>query len=134
MTTATIKLSRHAVDFIDDDQLHGLLEQPVEDRQVRDILAKSLAKEPLRPEETAALINADAPHLVEEVFQAARQLKRDVYGNRIVLFAPLYIGNLCVNDCEYCGFRSSNVDAIRCGRSASCVRPWRGSTGPRRWS
>jgi 2-iminoacetate synthase len=36
-----------------------------------------------------------------------------VYGNRIVLFAPLYVGNCCVNDCEYCGFRASNRDAIR---------------------
>ncbi len=58
-------------------------------------------------------MNATDPDLVESIFDAARQLKRDVYGNRIVLFAPLYIGNECVNDCHYCGFRSSNRDAIR---------------------
>ena len=47
------------------------------------------------------------------MFEAARQLKRDVYGRRIVLFAPLYIGNSCVNDCTYCGFRRSNREAVR---------------------
>jgi 2-iminoacetate synthase len=47
------------------------------------------------------------------MFETARQLKRDVYGNRIVLFAPLYVGNLCINDCSYCGFRRSNPDAQR---------------------
>jgi 2-iminoacetate synthase len=113
MATASTRLSRQAVDFIDDDRLHGLLDRPADPHEVRDILAKSLAKEPLRVEETAVLINADSPDLVEEIFQTARQLKRDVYGNRIVLFAPLYIGNLCINDCRYCGFGSSNVDAIR---------------------
>jgi len=51
--------------------------------------------------------------LQAEMFAAARKLKETVYGNRIVLFAPLYIGNRCVNDCTYCGFRSSNEDAIR---------------------
>jgi 2-iminoacetate synthase len=64
-------------------------------------------------EETAVLLTADDPDLVEEVFAAARELKRKVYGNRIVLFAPLYIGNHCVNDCAYCAFRRSNPDAVR---------------------
>jgi 2-iminoacetate synthase len=50
---------------------------------------------------------------LEEIFAAARELKRTVYGNRIVLFAPLYIGNYCVNDCAYCGFHRSNRDAVR---------------------
>ena len=64
------------------------------------MIAKSLAKQ-------AAVARGDGrapgaptqPELVEEIFDAARQLKRDVYGNRIVLFAPLYVGNDCVNDC-----------------------------------
>jgi 2-iminoacetate synthase len=53
------------------------------------------------------------PGLLEEISAAARQLKRDVYGSRIVLFAPLYIGNDCVNDCLYCAFRRSNRAEIR---------------------
>ena len=78
---------------------------------MRDVIAKSLAKQPLAVEETAVLLAADEPELVEQIFEAARQLKRDVYGNRIVLFAPLYIGNECTNDCHYCAFRRSNREA-----------------------
>jgi 2-iminoacetate synthase len=81
--------------------------------RVREVIAKSLAKEALSVEETAVLLRTTSPDLVEEVFEAARDLKRRVYGNRIVLFAPLYIGNECVNDCTYCGFRVSNPDAVR---------------------
>ncbi len=107
------QLSRNAHDYINDQYIRDLLEQTPELARVRDVIAKSLAKEPLTVEETAWLIQAKDPEVVESVFAAARQLKRDVYGNRIVLFAPLYIGNECINDCEYCGFRSSNREAIR---------------------
>jgi 2-iminoacetate synthase len=64
-------------------------------------------------EETAVLINAVGTDLEEEIKQGARELKQRVYGNRIVLFAPLYVGNRCTNNCKYCGFRTSNKDAIR---------------------
>ncbi len=107
------KLSRSGVDFIDEDFLHGLLERRTDSAEVRDIIAKSMAKQPLTVEETAALLAADTPELIEPIFEAARQLKRDVYGNRIVLFAPLYIGNDCTNDCHYCAFRRSNRAAVR---------------------
>ena len=70
-------------------------------------------KKPLEVEETAALLAAESPDLVEEIFNAARQLKKDVYGNRIVLFAPLYIGNFCINDCKYCAFRRSLRSTVR---------------------
>lgn len=107
-------LSPHAVDFIDDDRLSRLVSgPPPEPARVRDVLAKSMAKEALNLEETAALIRTADPALVEEIFASARQLKRDVYGNRIVLFAPLYIGNECLNECGYCAFRQSNSDVIR---------------------
>jgi 2-iminoacetate synthase len=106
-------LGKHAVDFIDDDKLTALLDRPADPVRVREIIAKSLQKEALDVNETAVLLNAHQPELVEEIFGAARRLKRDVYGRRIVLFAPLYIGNHCVNDCTYCGFRRSNRDAVR---------------------
>ncbi len=80
---------------------------------MRAIIAKSLSKQPLTVDETAALLAADEPALVEQIFDAARQLKRDVYGNRIVIFAPLYVGNDCTNDCVYCAFRRSNRKEIR---------------------
>jgi len=116
------KLSTSAVDFIDESHLSGLLARKAGAAEVRDAIAKSLSKEPLAVEETAALLAADDPDLVEEVFDAARQLKRDVYGNRIVLFAPLYIGNECTNDCLYCAFRRSNKEAIRRTLSPAEIR------------
>jgi 2-iminoacetate synthase len=63
--------------------------------------------------ETAMLLNASDPDLVAEIKEGASRLKKAVYGNRIVLFAPLYIGNKCTNNCQYCGFRTSNKDQIR---------------------
>ena len=106
-------LSRDGYDFIDEDRLHGLLDIEVQPERLDEVIAKSLAKQALTLEETAVLLAADRPEMVEKIFDAARQLKRDVYGNRIVLFAPLYIGNECMNDCQYCAFRRSNRDAVR---------------------
>ncbi len=100
--------------FIDVDEIEGLLSTTKSTaEEVRRVIAKSLGKERLNMAETAILVNADDPVLIEEIKQGARTLKEKVYGNRIVLFAPLYIGNKCVNNCEYCGFKSSNKDAIR---------------------
>ena len=111
---AEMVLGCNAVDFINDDQFTALLQNTRPDpARVRAVIAKSLAKEPLSVEETAVLLATDDPELVEEIFEAARRLKREVYGNRIVLFAPLYIGNYCVNDCAYCAFKRSNPDAVR---------------------
>ena len=101
--------------FIDVDEIWDTIESTKNPgkQEVRDIIAKSLNKERLSLRDTAVLINADDPDLIEEIKQGARDLKNKVYGNRIVLFAPLYIGNQCTNDCEYCGFRVSNKDAVR---------------------
>ncbi|HOP25623.1 MAG TPA: [FeFe] hydrogenase H-cluster radical SAM maturase HydG [Candidatus Sabulitectum sp.] len=101
--------------FIPADEIESILSKTADpDRvRVRDIIAKSLDKQRLEPEETAVLINTSDPELVEEIKQGARDLKTKVYGNRIVLFAPLYIGNDCVNDCTYCGFRCSNRETLR---------------------
>jgi 2-iminoacetate synthase len=114
MSSAIHSLSRPAVDFIDDVRLEGLVSGGRGDTgRLRAVIAKSLAKEPLDVGETAVLLAAEAPDAVDEIFEAARRLKREVYGNRIVFFAPLYVGNECVNDCLYCGFRRSNGDTER---------------------
>ncbi len=116
-------LSDGAVDFIDEARFEALLRAPrPEPARVRDVIARSLAKEPLTVEETAVLVGADAPDLQAELFAAARTLKETVYGNRIVLFAPLYIGNDCVNECLYCAFRHSNADAVRRTLDAEEIR------------
>ena len=82
-------------------------------REVQDIISKALDKHRLEPWEMAILIHAKEPEQVEQILEGARTLKQRVYGNRIVLFAPLYIGNDCVNNCQYCGFRSSNPEVVR---------------------
>src|SRR6056297_2615917 len=100
--------------FIDPQEIWDYINNTKATKErVREVIAKSLNKERLNLEETAVLINADDPELIEEIKQGAKALKEKVYGNRIVLFAPLYIGNKCTNNCQYCGFRTSNKEAIR---------------------
>ena len=100
--------------FIDAEEIWNLINNTKSDKaRVREVISKSLDKQRLTLEETAVLINASTPDLVEEIKEGARELKKRVYGNRIVLFAPLYVGNRCTNNCKYCGFRTSNTEAIR---------------------
>ena len=99
--------------FIDDTEIFSRLANaasaPANDAvRVREILAKSRAIETLLPEETAALIHVTDPDLLQEMEATALAVKLSVYDNRIVMFAPLYMSNLCVNRCTYCGFRSGN--------------------------
>ncbi|MBK7214781.1 MAG: [FeFe] hydrogenase H-cluster radical SAM maturase HydG [Bacteroidales bacterium] len=100
--------------FIDAEEIWDILGSTQSDAaSVREVISKSLDKKRLTLRETAILINATDPELVEEIKQGARMLKEQVYGNRIVLFAPLYIGNKCTNNCSYCGFKASNKEAVR---------------------
>jgi 2-iminoacetate synthase len=100
--------------FIDPDEIWGYLNNSKANvTRVKEIIEKSLGKNRLTLEETAVLINADDPESIAMIKKGALKLKESVYGNRIVLFAPLYIGNKCVNNCLYCGFRTSNKDAER---------------------
>ena len=107
-----MELSKNSIDFINDEKIESLLKVTKEDPvRIREVIAKSMSKTPLSVEETAVLLSAENPELVEEIFNAARELKKSVYGNRIVIFAPLYVGNHCINDCGYCGFRKSPAQA-----------------------
>jgi len=100
--------------FIDPEELWGYIHQgKAEKLRVREIIQASLSKKRLSLEETAILLNAQDPELIEEIKDGARRLKENVYGERIVLFAPLYVGDLCTNNCQYCGFRSSNTEVKR---------------------
>jgi len=105
---------RAMVPFISEKEIEEILAgaQPSH-TLVREIIAKSLSKKRLSMQETAVLVNATDPELVEEIKAGARKLKEQVYGKRIVLFAPLYVGNLCINNCEYCGFRAANKSQKR---------------------
>ena len=100
--------------FIDSDEIWDYINNTVSTpERVREVIAKSLAKNRLSLEETAVLINADDPLLIQEIKEGAKILKQTIYGNRIVLFAPLYVGNKCSNNCTYCGFRVSNKEQVR---------------------
>ena len=100
--------------FIDPSEIWDLINNTKPEKaRVRDVIAKSLDKQRLTLEETAVLVNAVGTDLAEEIRAGARELKQKVYGNRIVLFAPLYVGNRCTNNCKYCGFRASNSEAVR---------------------
>ncbi len=100
--------------FIDPEEIWDLINNVKPDKQrVRDVIAKSLAKNRLSLEETAVLVNSSGTDLMDEIKQGAKDLKENVYGNRIVLFAPLYISNKCINNCQYCGFRTSNKGQVR---------------------
>ncbi|MFZ0945232.1 MAG: [FeFe] hydrogenase H-cluster radical SAM maturase HydG [Syntrophobacteraceae bacterium] len=83
-------------------------ESGVDPVRVREILAKALELKGLDSEDVEALISVNDPDLIEELFHTARSVKESIYGPRIVLFAPLYISNLCKNNCLYCGFRAEN--------------------------
>jgi len=105
---------RAMVPFISEKEIEEILTGAQPDHElVRKIITKSLSKKRLSMQETAVLLNASDPELVEEIKAGARKLKEQVYGKRIVLFAPLYVGNLCINNCEYCGFRAANKSQKR---------------------
>ena len=100
--------------FLDDEEIWSFIHtaKPSFDT-VEAVIAKSLAKNRLTLAETAILVNANEPAMIEMIKAGARALKEKVYGKRIVLFAPLYVGNYCSNNCRYCGFKASNKKAIR---------------------
>ncbi|MGU9103060.1 [FeFe] hydrogenase H-cluster radical SAM maturase HydG [Clostridium perfringens] len=107
----------NALDFIKDDEINSLIakgKELVSDKElVREIIEKSKSTEGLTPEETAVLLNLEDKELIEEMFKAARQVKEKLYGKRLVVFAPLYVSNYCVNNCTYCGYKHCNDELKR---------------------
>ncbi len=107
----------NALDFIKDDEINSLIakgKELVSDKElVREIIEKSKSAEGLTPEETTVLLNLEDKELIEEMFKAARQVKEKLYGKRLVVFAPLYVSNYCVNNCTYCGYKHCNDELKR---------------------
>lgn len=102
-------------DFIDDDKIWGQLnkwENPSKE-DVRRVLDKAEKFIRLEPEEMAVLIQNKDKETIEEMYKLAYSLKHEIYGDRIVFFAPLYLSDECVNKCKYCGFRSDNSSMKR---------------------
>ena len=93
------------------DQLNAGRLAPRE--RTREILEKGRTTAGLTPEEAACLLWVDDEEMEQELLAAAGQVKERIYGKRMVLFAPLYISNYCVNDCAYCGYRAMNGQLAR---------------------
>lgn len=109
------KYLENGKDFIDEAFINEtiLINKQPEKAKIRDIMAKSLDLQRLEPHETAALLNCTDEDLWQEMYATGLKIKHNVYGRRIVTFAPLYIANYCVNHCVYCGFREDNQASER---------------------
>lgn len=97
--------------FINEDAIAKTLEKaPRRDQAaVREVVSKALELKGLDLDDIATLAAVSDPELLAELFEAARKAKETIYGRRLVLFAPLYISNLCGNECLYCAFRAKNT-------------------------
>lgn len=100
---------------VDDDRIAAALAagRRHDAGRVRAVLAKARALGGLDDAEMAVLMGVSDPELLAELYAAAREVKERIYGNRLVLFAPLYISNLCCNECSYCAFRARNRELVR---------------------
>ncbi|MFH1226334.1 MAG: [FeFe] hydrogenase H-cluster radical SAM maturase HydG [Planctomycetota bacterium] len=81
--------------------------------QVKAAIARAGAKQGLDLAEVGCLANMDYPDLLEQLFETAARIKQEIYGERLVFFAPLYISDYCVNDCAYCNFHVRNSQMAR---------------------
>ena len=80
---------------------------------IDEILAKAELRKGLSHREASVLLACEMPDRIERMYELARQIKKDFYGNRIVLFAPLYLSNYCVNGCVYCPYHAKNKHIAR---------------------
>jgi len=101
--------------YINEEKINNLLADAAKvDRHKFDvILAKARSLQRLSLNESAVLLSVKEPEYIQKIFNAASFVKDTVYGRRVVLFAPLYISNLCVNSCLYCGFKADNANLKR---------------------
>ena len=104
--------SPKAEEFIDDDEIQATIRFARENRGNRELIEAVLEKakecKGLNHRDALLLLECDQPDLNEKIFALAREIKQKFYGNRIVMFAPLYLSNYCVNGCTYCPYHHQN--------------------------
>lgn len=96
--------------FIDHEYIERILEEAKKARR-EDILAvleRAKKREGLSYEDIAILLQAEEKEDLEEIFKLAGEIKDSIYGKRVVMFAPLYVSDYCVNNCVYCGYQRDN--------------------------
>ncbi len=109
--------SSKAEDFISDQEVLATLEYAEKNRNnialIDSIIEKAKLRKGLSHREAAVLLDCENEEKNKEIYQLAEQIKKDFYGNRIVIFAPLYLSNYCVNGCVYCPYHRSNKHITR---------------------
>lgn len=104
--------SQIAEEFINDEEIRSTMEYARENKQnhelIKSILQKARECKGLTHREAALLLECDDVEIINEIFNIAREIKHKFYGNRIVMFAPLYLSNYCVNGCVYCPYHLKN--------------------------
>jgi 2-iminoacetate synthase len=97
-------------DYITDEKIEDILDSAKEptDAEVKRIIDKALELNGITPVEAATLLQVEDKELIDQFLEAARKIKERIYGKRLVIFAPLYFANQCINNCLYCGFRKDN--------------------------
>ncbi|MGL4988124.1 MAG: [FeFe] hydrogenase H-cluster radical SAM maturase HydG [Cetobacterium sp.] len=98
------------INFIDDSYIKTLLENAKETsfEEIERILNKAENREGLTHKEVASLLEVKDIEQKKRLYKIAGELKKSIYGNRIVVFAPLYVSDYCVNNCTYCGYKRDN--------------------------
>ncbi len=101
--------------FIDEQKIADLLAAGAKADKSRglQIIEKARQCKGLDLDELAVLLQADDPEVIQALYDAALYVKNTVYGRRMVFFAPLYVSNVCANNCLYCGFRKDNTELVR---------------------
>ena len=109
--------SSKAEEFINHEEILATLEYAANNKHnaalIDEILTKAKQRKGLSHREAAVLLDCDIAEKNAEIFALAEQIKNDFYGNRIVLFAPLYLSNYCVNGCVYCPYHAKNKHIAR---------------------
>lgn len=104
-----MNLEERNKNFIDRDKLYGLIEgKKPSQTEVDDILNKALKLKGLDLYDVAALLRVEDAEQIHKIMECAKTVKEAIYGKRLVLFAPIYTGNVCMNNCTYCSFRKDN--------------------------
>ncbi|QAA32897.1 [FeFe] hydrogenase H-cluster radical SAM maturase HydG [Clostridium manihotivorum] len=109
--------SRVATEFIDDEEIKSTLAYAQENKSNRELIASIIEKarsyKGISHREAAVLLECDVDELNKEMYTLAKEIKQKFYGNRIVMFAPLYLSNYCVNGCVYCPYHYKNKHIAR---------------------
>ncbi len=111
------KTSLNAEEFINDGEIMDSLKYADENKNNIELIDKIIEKAKLRKgidhREASVLLACEIPEKIQEIYSLAEQIKKDFYGDRIVMFAPLYLSNYCVNGCVYCPYHAKNKHICR---------------------